>query len=249
MPQPDLRADPFGLAGQWVFVAGATGQMGRSTAAALAGQRARLVLHASRHSAALAALAGDLRGLGAEVLPAAADITDPDQVGALPDRLRAAGADRLRALVNCTTGYGGRPLPLADLPATEFRRVVDVDLVGSFLLVQGLLPLLGKGAKVVLFSSVAGLRGRPGAAHLVAAKAGVQGLVLALARDLAERGVYVNAVAPGPIAHRDGNAPSNLGPGVAVSTPAEVADLAVFLASERSGPVQGQILVVNGGQP
>ncbi len=101
---------------------------------------------------------------------------------------------------------------------------------------------------MVLFSSVAGLRGRPGAAHLCAAKAGIAGLVVALAKELGPRGVAVNAVAPGPVI-ADESAEHEFPAGVAPSTAQQVADAAVYLASDRSSPIQGQVLVVNGGQP
>jgi gluconate 5-dehydrogenase/3-oxoacyl-[acyl-carrier protein] reductase len=119
--------------------------------------------------------------------------------------------------------------------------VVDVDLVGAYVLVHELLPLLTahSGSRVVLFSSLAAQRGRPGAAHLCAAKAGVQGLALGLARDLAPHGVAVHVLAPGPIGPH--------GPtGVPASTVEQVAELVAVLASPVGDPLREQVLVLQG---
>jgi NAD(P)-dependent dehydrogenase (short-subunit alcohol dehydrogenase family) len=253
MVQPDYADDGqlVDLAGAWVFLAGATGRVGLAAAAAFARRKANLVLHASGRSQDAEKLAARLAEQhGVSALPVAADVTEPGQLRALRERLTAEGVGALRALVNCTTGYSGRPVGVAELSAEEFRRVVNVDLVGAFLLVKELLPLLEAqpGARVVLFSSLAGLRGRASAAHLCAAKSGVQGLMLALARELEPRGVAVNAVAPGPVMRADGSPPPGLPSGVVSSSPGLVASAVVYLASPFSTAVQGQMLVV-GGQP
>jgi 3-oxoacyl-[acyl-carrier protein] reductase len=218
-------------AGEWIFVAGAAGLVGRAVSAALAGQGANLVLHGRAAPPPPAGGAGrSIRVHG--------DLTEPGQVAQIRDRLRAEGLSRLDTVINCTTGFDGQPVPLADLPAKEFRRVVDIDLVGSFILVKELLPLL-RGphhARVVLLSSLAAVHGRPGAAHLCAAKAGLHGLVRAMTIDLARDNVVVHLVAPGPIGHPPGST------GVPSSTPGEVADVITLLTSAQAGPLSGQVL-------
>jgi 3-oxoacyl-[acyl-carrier protein] reductase len=238
-------ANVFGLAGRTVFVAGATGTIGRAVSLAMARAGAELVLHGRAASAEIVGLAAQVRddhGVRAHVSDG--DVTQSADVDRIRDELAAADVKALHALVNCTTGFDGHPVMAADLPVTEFRRVVDVDLVGSFLLVQGLLPLLAAadGSRVILFSSQAGMRGRPGAAHLCAAKAGVAGLALALARDLAPQKVIVHGVAPGPVGHHSGPV------GVPVATPEEVADLAVLLACHVGDPLEGTPLLIAGGK-
>jgi 3-oxoacyl-[acyl-carrier protein] reductase len=242
MPRPDTAG--------WVLVAGATGRIGAETAEVLAARGTDLVVHGSRREAAEKLANGLAERHGVRAVAVAADITDGTALAALRGELEAHGVTALAALVNCVTGYRGAPVPLAQLPEAELRHVIDVDLVGAFLLTQQLLPLLTArpGAKVVLFSSVAGLRGRFGAAHLCAAKAGVQGLVLALVNELRAHGVSVNTVAPGPVEHAGGQT-VQLPPGVAFSTARQVAEVAAYLASEHSSPLQGQTLVVNGGLP
>jgi gluconate 5-dehydrogenase/3-oxoacyl-[acyl-carrier protein] reductase len=243
----------LGLAGRWVFVAGATGRVGSVLVAALGALGANVVVHTGRSGADAAQLAKQIAAEhGVEAVPVVADVTSGTDLAGILDELRAAGIESLDVLVNCVTGSGGGAPAVADLDPQEFRRVVDVDLAGSFLLVQTLLPLLAGSARprVLLLSSMAGVRGRPGAAHLCAAKAGVAGLAGALARDLSAAGIAVNCLAPGPV-FAPGAAPPHgaLGPGVGINSPADIANTIVSFVSDLNGQVNGQLLVVNGGQP
>jgi gluconate 5-dehydrogenase/3-oxoacyl-[acyl-carrier protein] reductase len=236
----------LGLAGRTVFVAGAAGAIGRAVSETLARCGADPVLHGHGSSAAVTVLATELsERYGVRARAVHGDVTEPAQLEQVRERLTAGGVSALHALVNCTTGFDGRPVDVAGLPVKEFRRVVDVDLVGSFVLVQELLPLLtaARGARVVLFSSLAGERGRPGAAHLCAAKAGVTGLALGLQRDLAPHGVTVHVVAPGPVGHHP------MLTGVPISTADEVAGVVALLASPLGDPIGGQAHLVPGTLP
>lgn len=249
VPQPDPvtdRLDGTMLAGKMIFVAGATGSIGTAVCWALARHRAELVIHSHGQSRAAPDLAEDLgRRYGTRALSVHGDVTEPEQMREIREGLVERGVVALHAVVNCTTGFDGRPTAVSDLTVKEFRRIVDVDLVGSFVLVKELLPLLSgtRGGKIVFFSSLAGLQGRPGAAHLCAAKAGVGGLALGLARDLAAHGVLVHVVAPGPVGPHPGLS------GVPVSTVEEVAGVVTFLSSPLSDPLGGQVLAVHGTQP
>ncbi len=236
------------LPGDWLFIAGATGLVGRAVAEAAAAAGVNLVVHSGRDAAAAAELADRLAPAhGVTVLPVTVDITDPVALEAALGRLSAAGLDRIDALVNLVTGYQGRPRPVADLTPEEFRHVVEVDLVGPYVLARACLPLLSRAAaaRVVLVSSLAGLRGRPAAAHLCAAKAGVGGLALALSMEFVPLSIAVNTLAPGPIA-RPG-VPHFPTP-VPLSTPESVAEVVLRLASPQWEQT-GRTLVVAGGPP
>jgi 3-oxoacyl-[acyl-carrier protein] reductase len=243
----------LGLAGRWVFVAGATGKIGSALVGTLGALGAHVVVHTGRSGADAAQLAKQVTAEhGVEAVPIVADVTSGTDLAAVVGELEAAGVGSLDVLVNCVTGYRGGAVAVADLDPEEFRRVVDVDLVGSFLLVRTLLPLLAGSsrARVLLLSSLAGVRGRPGAAHLCAAKAGVAGLAGALARDLSPAGIAVNCLAPGPVFAPGVSAPHGaLGPGVGINSPADIATTIVSLVSDLTAQVNGQLLVVNGGQP
>jgi 3-oxoacyl-[acyl-carrier protein] reductase len=227
------------LSGRTIFVAGATGSVGTALSETLARHGADLVLHSRAPSGTARSLAADLgQRFGVSAATVHGDVTRPEDISQVRDALDGP----LHGLVNCTTGFSGRPVDISALTASEFRRVVDVDLTGSFVLVKELLPLLAgeHGARVVLFSSLAAVHGRPGAAHLCAAKAGVQGLGLGLARDLAPLGVLVHVVAPGPVGPHPGLS------GVPFSTAGEVAAVVAFLSSPAGDPVSGQVLAVRG---
>jgi NAD(P)-dependent dehydrogenase (short-subunit alcohol dehydrogenase family) len=247
-PGDTTIVDEVSLAGRHAFVAGATGRIGSVVADTLAGLGADVVVHAGRSIEPARTLAKDLSERhGTRVTPVQADLTAGAQVEVLGGSLHAAGITELDALVNCVTGFTGRPAPLGRLDVDEFRRVVDVDLVGSFALVTTLLPWLRpRAGRIVLMSSLAGERGRPAAAHLCAAKAGLSGLVRALSCELRPSGMRVNAVAPGPVVAEGETHPPGLPPGMAVSRPRDVARVVAFAVAGWSRGLDGQVLVVEG---
>jgi 3-oxoacyl-[acyl-carrier protein] reductase len=221
---------PAERADRWIFVAGADGRLGRAVCARLADE-ASLVLHGRMPRRTET---GD-QGRQVRVH---ADLTDPAAVTQLRKQLESLGIGQLAAVLNCTTGFDGRPVPLSQLTAAEFQRVVEVDLIGAFNLVTGLLPLLsgGQGARVVFMSTLAAVRGRPAAAHLCAAKAGLHGLAAALNQELAAAGVTVHVLAPGPIDHPPGTT------SVPSAAAADVAELLAVLASPAGDLLRGQVL-------
>jgi len=234
----------------WVLIAGSTGLVGTAVAKAFASQGVNLVLHGGSQLDAAASLGSKLaEEFPVRCVPVTADVTSQTALSAVRRHLEAAGVHQLDALVNCTSGYDGKPTDIDGLDAAAFRRVIDIDLVGSYLLVRTFLPLLRQAdtARVVLLSSLAGLRGRPAAPHLCAAKAGIAGLALGLSRDLADVGIRVNVVAPGPVHPPDAD-PLPLPPGMPVSAPEEVAATVLMLAG-TAPRIAGQVIVVNGGQP
>ncbi|WP_103533386.1 SDR family NAD(P)-dependent oxidoreductase [Streptomyces sp. SM11] len=238
------------MAGARVLVAGATGRVGGAVVRRFAAAGAEVVVH-GRGGSAAALAARTAADHGVTTHAVTADLTDDDGPARLRAELVAAGVDRLDVLVNCTTGYDGEPRPAAQLTVQEFRDLLDIDVVGAFALVTAVLPLLaaaGNG-RVVLLSSLAGVRGRPAAPHLCAAKAGVAGLTLALAHDLAADGVRVNCVAPGPVQDPAHPHTGPLGPGVVPTSADEVAGCVLALASDLTTALNGHLQVVNGGRP
>jgi gluconate 5-dehydrogenase/3-oxoacyl-[acyl-carrier protein] reductase len=231
------------------MVAGAAGRLGTALSDACAAQGAHLVLHSRNPTADRAAELS--RKYGNRTVCFTADITSEREMSELPDRLADLGVDRLDAVVNCVTAFDGRPRPVAELDAATFRHVVDVDLVGSYVLARAAQPLLGKAdqPRLVFISSLAGLRGRVGAAQLCAAKAGVVGLTLALARDFAGTRILVNTVAPGPLLPPEGVEHAPLPKGLSFSAPEDVVSSVLFLASPLNRAMTGQSLVVNGKEP
>jgi NAD(P)-dependent dehydrogenase (short-subunit alcohol dehydrogenase family) len=141
----------------------------------------------------------------------------------------------------------------------EWRRVVDVSLLGTFVTTRQVLPAMlanGRG-RIVALSSGYARKGQAAGSHYAAAKAGVETFVKSLALEVAGAGITVNAVAPGPVATamldpfmaRSGWRPAMEAaiPLGRVATPADIAGPILFLLSDDSAYMTGQVLHVNGG--
>jgi NAD(P)-dependent dehydrogenase (short-subunit alcohol dehydrogenase family) len=207
-------------------------------------------------SAAAERLGSPRRGShdGAGAVGLQVDVTDGAAVSkAVSDTAGRFG--RIDVLVN-NAGILGTG-PIAAISVEAFERVLRVNVTGTFICCRAVVPIMtGQGhGKIVNIASLAARTARPVAVNYAASKAAVVGLTQTLARELGPAGIYVNAIAPGPILT---DLTKQLGPeefaslneGRAVrrdGTPADVADAAVFLASARSNWVTGVTLDVNGG--
>ena len=139
----------------------------------------------------------------------------------------------------------------------DFRRVIDVNLTGAFLVTQAVMSdfIRRRSGHVINIASVAGQMGNAGQANYSSAKAGMIGLTKTLARELAGRGVTVNAVAPGFVRTEMTAAMSEDALKQGVSTvpmgrmaePEEIAEAVCFLAGDRAAYITGTVLSVNGG--
>jgi len=228
------------------LVTGGASPIGSAIARALAAAGFTVCIHAHRSGERAAALAAELGGetCGFDIVDAAATRA------ALADLLRAGP---IQVLVHNAGLHDD--VPLAGMSEQQWHRVVDVSLTGFYNVAQPLmLPMIGtRWGRVIAISSVAALMGNRGQVAYAAAKAGLHGAVRALSLECASRGVTVNAVAPGIIespatdALFDRDKLAQLVPMKRAGTPAEVADLVAFLASDKAGYISGQIISVNGG--
>jgi NAD(P)-dependent dehydrogenase (short-subunit alcohol dehydrogenase family) len=189
-----------------------------------------------------------------------ADVTDPVQVRAALDAIRAE-LGPVTILVNAAGLDGFKRF--ANLSFETWQRVIDVNLNGVFHCIQAVLPdMLEAGwGRIVNISSSSAHSGQPYMAHYVAAKSAVNGLTKALALELGPEGITVNAVPPGFIDTpmlRKAESKNRLGDSIEdhiqrtpvrrIGRPEDIAAACAFLVSEEAGYITGQILGVNGGR-
>ncbi|WP_432842616.1 SDR family NAD(P)-dependent oxidoreductase [Dactylosporangium sp. CA-092794] len=246
--------------GKVAIVTGGASGAGRATAAILARRGAAVVI-ADINGNAAAETVDELTAAGGRALAVRTDVSSPDETAAVAARA-VDEYGRLDVLVNCAAALGpdvlGRDTNVVDVDLDVWRRSLEVDLFGVMLSCRAAIPhlLAAGGGAIVNFSSVAAIRGRWVSPAYAAAKAGIIGLTMNIATTYGHKGIRCNAVAPGlilsPIALQMLNAEDKriqashlLLP--SQSTPEEVADTAVFLASGAARYVTGQLLVVDGG--
>ncbi|MCW5624691.1 MAG: SDR family oxidoreductase [Burkholderiales bacterium] len=242
------------LSNRIALVTGAASGIGRATAIALAAAGARVVASDRRDDDALRATLAAIAGNGGTAIAIAADVTVTAEVEALVD----AAESRLGPIdiaVHCAGVLQEKPfLATTDV---DWDHVVGIDLKGVFLCCRAVLSRMvprGRGC-VINVASELGYLGRAEYAPYCAAKAGVIGLTRSLAREFAPT-IRVNGIAPGPIdtpmlsaqyMSAETLVKEKQIPAARFGDPAEVADTAVFLASDLSSYYFGQILGPNGG--
>jgi len=237
------------------IVTGASRGLGRAMALALAEAGADVAL-ASRSVAELEETARAIEKLGRRALVVPTDVTVYAQVEALVERA-AAILGRLDILVN-NSGIAAI-VPVAEMPPEEFRRTVEVNLVGAF---NGCRAAAGrliaqKSGKIVNLASVLGASGLPGYAAYSASKGGVMALTRALAVEWARYNIQVNAIAPGWFVtemNADAFADERTRDRLLRDVPLrrtgrldEIGPLVVYLASPASDFMTGQTLFLDGG--
>jgi NAD(P)-dependent dehydrogenase (short-subunit alcohol dehydrogenase family) len=240
-----------------VLVTGALTGIGRACAVAFAQSGAKVVA-AGRHDEAGKDLVDELRRLGSEAEYVNADVRKEDDVRALVDQA-VARFGRIDAAVNAA-GTEGRPGPVAEQTAESYAATFDTNVLGTLLSVKHELRAMqaqGSGS-IINISSTYGHEGGAGASVYVASKHAVEGMTKSAALEAASSGVRVNAVAPGPVQtgmlDRFTGAPERKAallstvPLGRAGDPAEIARVAIFLASEDASFITGQILTVDGGK-
>ena len=180
------------------------------------------------------------------------NVADAEQVATVCKQIVTdfGGAD---ILVNNAGITKDKLVPMMKVP--DFDSVVDTNLKGAFYMIKQVYPVMMKqrSGKIINISSVSGLMGNPGQTNYSASKAGLVGLTKSVAKELAGRGVCCNAIAPGFIATdmtenlAENNQLKDHIPMKKFGTPEDVAKLALFLASEQSDYITGEVIRIDGG--
>jgi 3-oxoacyl-[acyl-carrier protein] reductase len=242
------------LGGRVALVTGASGGLGRAIAIALAAEGAAVGVHYSANRAQAETVAGAISEAGGRAAVVGGDLTEPAGPGRIVDEtMKALGG--LHILVN-NAGIVRDTLILR-MKDEEWDEVLATNLTAAFRCTRAALrPMIRQRAgRIINVTSVAGQMGNAGQANYAAAKAGMIGLTRAAAREVASRGITVNAVAPGMI---EVGMTEHLSPDQVqrfveavplgrLGTAEEVAAAVVYLASAGAGYVTGQVLNVDGG--
>jgi 3-oxoacyl-[acyl-carrier protein] reductase len=241
------------LSGRVALVTGAGRGLGRAIAQTLAAAGAHVAC-VDISAESLAQTVAAIQAAGGTAMPLACDVTDSQRVNQTVDEVvKTWGA--LHVLVN-NAGIT-RDNILLRMKDEQWDAVIQVNLRGTFLFTRAAAkPMLkAHGGRIVNIASVAGLIGNPGQTNYSASKAGVIGLTRTVARELAGRGITVNAVAPGFIATE---MTAGLGeevlaevrkqtPLARLGEPQDIADAVLFLASDAASFITGHVLTVDGG--
>lgn len=246
------------LDGKVALITGAAGSIGAASARALVAEGARVVV-TDLDQERVAALASEL---GAAVVAAAvADVTDSAQVRAAVQLAidRFGGLD----VAFANAGISGAIAPIGEYPEDAFDAVLAVNVRGPFLVAKHALAVMRDGGSLIINSSVVGLTSDRGIAGYATSKHAVVGLMRTAAKDVADRGIRVNTIHPGPV----DNAFQHQIEVTATGAPAdraaaifeamiplgrhaqaeEIARAVVFLAGDDSSFVTGHTLAVDGG--
>jgi NAD(P)-dependent dehydrogenase (short-subunit alcohol dehydrogenase family) len=273
------------LKGKVALITGVAGKksMGHAIALRLASEGANIVLldkcakpdtlvQADKDWGGLDEVVKEIKSLGRETLAAVADITISKEIDtALGKAVKKFG--KIDILVHCAAIRGPVGTPVIDLPEEDWKKILDINLNGTFLLAKAVAKKMiasQTAGKMVLIASLGGIKGMPGSAGYSASKFGVIGLAKSLALELAKYKINVNAINPGSVDTnlRDGfHEVMAKAEGISIdearqkdyqklisgiplgrmATPDEIANLVLFLVSDQSSYITAEYITISGG--
>jgi len=233
------------------LVTGGSGGIGAAVCRRLAADGCHVYIHARSGAQAAQMLADAIRSDGGSADVLVFDVTDAKAVAAVLEPL--VDQQPIQILVNNAGIHDDAVFP--GMTAEQWHRVMDVSVNGFFNVTRPLMmPMIrSRWGRIINVSSIAALTGNPGQVNYSAAKGALNSATKSLAREVASRGITVNAVAPG-IIDTPMSAPAfdaaeiaRIVPMKRAGSTEEVADLIGFLASPRAAYITGQIISINGG--
>lgn len=249
------------LEGKTALVTGASRGIGRATALALAEAGARVVIHYGKSASDAESVVGSIRAKGGLADAIGADLATPNGANVLAGEVRSIVGERLDVLVS-NAGIS-KAATIKDHTVEDFDNLFATNVRSPFFLVQQLLPALGEGSNIIVISSLGAhaVVGKPGLDNpsvlaYASTKGALETLVKNWAAILGPRGIRVNAVAPGAIDTDMSNfTKTEAGREVTlgmqalkrIGKPEDVADVIVFLASDKARWITGASIPVDGG--
>ncbi|UYV38702.1 SDR family oxidoreductase [Rhodobacteraceae bacterium D3-12] len=240
-----------------ILITGSGKGIGRE-AALLAASQGAAVAVADIDEAAAAATCAEIGEAQGRAIGLTFDVTDEDSVKSGFDSVIGAFG-RLTGLVNNAGGSSLHDGPVTEVPVDEFRRAIELDLVGTFLCCRHGIPLISAagGGSVVNMASLLGLRGTAGRDAYTAAKGGVVSLTRSMAVEFAADKIRVNAIAPGAVLtermqtfiEKDPRVQANVAKHLlGLPGPREIAEAIVYLLGPTTRHMTGAIIPIDGGR-
>lgn len=242
------------MKGKTAIVTGASRGIGRAVALALAEEGANVVINYAGNEGAASETAALCQEHGVQTLVVRGDVASSEDCTRLVEE-----AVKTFGTVDILVNNAGitRDNVLMRMSDKEFDQVIATNLRGTYLMMKAVSRTMMKKrhGRIVNMASVVGLMGNAGQVNYAASKAGVIGMTKSFAREIAARGITVNAVAPGFIAtDMTANLPEAAASAISASipkgtlgSPEDVANAVKFLASDQSGYITGQVICVDGG--
>ncbi len=242
------------LDGKVALITGAGKNIGRAIALRLARDGAAVIVNGRSDASALDAVVAKIIAIGGKAVPALADVSDQAAV----ERMVADATDRLGGIDIVVSNAGlRRQTPFLDISLDEWHEILSVALDGAFIVAKAAVPHMIRrgGGAIVALSGISTHVGTPNRCHVSASKAGLEGLMRALAIELAPHRITANCVAPGSVdtvrGASAGVRPGSLGdrsiPLQRKATVDDIAGMVRHLAGPEGAYITGQTIHVNGG--
>lgn len=243
------------LNGKTAVITGGVRGIGKCIAETFCKNGANVIVCYNSNSEAADAAEAQLKEYGTKVVMVKGDVADPETAKNVAEIIKTEFDKKVDILVN-NAGMTKDKLMIKMSPE-DFSRVIDVNLNGAFYMMKeiGSLMMKQRSGSIINMSSVSGLKGNPGQVNYSASKAGLVGMTLSASKELGKRGVRVNGIAPGFIEtemtavltdEQRENAVKNI-PLQRMGKTQDIANTALFLGSELSSYITGQIIAVDGG--
>ncbi|QDT33868.1 SDR family oxidoreductase [Thalassoglobus polymorphus] len=234
------------------LVTGGSGGIGSEICKRLASDGYRVVVHYGSDQKAAEKVVQEITESGGVAISYSADVRDEDEIQSLFETAITEFGSLNVVVANAGAGGGG---PVEDVELADFKKLVDVNLVGAFLTLREAARRLSDGGRLIFISSQLAERPRIGTGAYSATKAGIDAMVVSMSHELGTRGITVNSIRPGatePGMFAGSNEERkeffrNLSPFKRLGHPNDIAPIVSFLASDDAAWITGQHLRADGG--